>query len=147
MNSFFPLCVGTTYIHLCLCWTCEDRWYWTTNTEPIDNWLNKHHGKKDILGSVQQWSTSPRLIQTACSIQPQTCTFHSMSCTWPNCSTPDYVKQLQRRKPDLSCLWTAKDGSSIHFSLNQRGPVRFFYCSTKGFNAYSDEGLTNCSVL
>ncbi len=27
--------------------------------------------------------------------------------------------------------------------LNQRGPVRFFYCSTKGFNAYSDEGLTN----
>ncbi len=31
--------------------------------------------------------------------------------------------------------------------LNQRGPVRFFYCSTKGFNAYSDEGLTNFSVL
>ncbi len=27
--------------------------------------------------------------------------------------------------------------------LNQRGPVRFFYCSIKGFNAYSDEGLTN----
>ncbi len=32
------------------------------------------------------------------------------------------------------------------FFLNQRGPVRFFYCSTKGFNAYSDEGLTNVSV-
>ncbi len=33
------------------------------------------------------------------------------------------------------------------FFLNQQGPVRFFYCSTKGFNAYSDEGLTNFSVL
>ncbi len=104
INSFFPLCVGTTYIHLCLCWTCEDCLYWTTNTEPIDNLLNKHHGKKDILRSVQQWSTSPRLIQTACSIQPQTCTFHSMSCTWPNCSTPVYVKQLQRRKQRLVLL-------------------------------------------
>ncbi len=27
--------------------------------------------------------------------------------------------------------------------LNQQGPVRYFYCSTKVFNAYSDEGLTN----
>lgn len=85
-------------------WTCEDCLYWTTNTEPIDNLLNKHHGKKDILGSMQQWSTSPRLIQTACSIRPQTCTFHSMSCTWPNCSTPVYVKQLQRRKQRLVLL-------------------------------------------
>ncbi len=33
------------------------------------------------------------------------------------------------------------------FFLKQQGPVRFFYCSTKGFNAYSDEGLTNVSVL
>ncbi len=32
------------------------------------------------------------------------------------------------------------------FFLNQRGPVSLFYCSTKGFNAYSDEGLTNYSV-
>lgn len=40
-------------------------------------------------------------------------------------------------------MWTAKDGSSIHFFLNQQGPVRYFYCSTKVFNAYSDEGLTN----
>ncbi len=30
--------------------------------------------------------------------------------------------------------------------LNQRGPVRF-YCSTKGFNAYSDEGLTNVNEV
>ncbi len=29
------------------------------------------------------------------------------------------------------------------FFLNQQGPVRYFYCSTKVFNAYSDEGLTN----
>ncbi len=52
--------------------------YWTTNAEPID----KHRVKKDILSSMQQWSTK---IQTACSNQPQNCTFHSMSSTWPNC--------------------------------------------------------------
>ncbi|XP_056600956.1 uncharacterized protein LOC130418841 [Triplophysa dalaica] len=34
------------------------------------------------------------------------------------------------------------DGSSIHF-FYQQGPVRYFYCSTKVFKAYSGEGLTN----
>ncbi len=141
INSFFPLCVGTTYIHLCLCWTCEDRWYWTTNTEPIDNLLNKHHGKKNILGSVQQWSTSPRLIQTACSIQPQTCTFHSHKpAHFTVCHAPGQTAQHQfmlnnSREENQTCLsyGQPKMVPLSPFFLNQRGPVRFFYCSTKGF--------------
>ncbi|KAK2863731.1 hypothetical protein Q7C36_002885 [Tachysurus vachellii] len=34
------------------------------------------------------------------------------------------------------------DGSSVHF-FYQQGLVRYFYCSTKVFKAYSGEGLTN----
>ncbi len=106
-----------TLYYFNICWKCIDRsfsnifialemkhFFTVTIVTGGIKWVNKHHGKKDILGSVQQWSTSPRLIQTACSIRPQTCTFHIMSCTWPNCSTPVYVKQLQRRKQRLVLL-------------------------------------------
>lgn len=34
------------------------------------------------------------------------------------------------------------DGSSIH-EFYQQGPVRYFYCSTKVFNTYRTEGLTD----
>ncbi len=58
-------------------------------------------------------------------------------------NTSSSLNNSREANTDLSCLWTAKDGSSIDFFLNQQGPVRYFYCSTKVFNAYSDEGLTN----
>ncbi|KAF4116534.1 hypothetical protein G5714_004023 [Onychostoma macrolepis] len=76
--------------HLCLLAspetprTCGDWWQGVCTgpqTQPIDNLLNKQRGKKDILRSMQQWSTIPLLIQTACSIRPQNCTFHTGSKT------------------------------------------------------------------
>ncbi|RVE58524.1 hypothetical protein OJAV_G00210220 [Oryzias javanicus] len=38
------------------------------------------------------------------------------------------------------------DGSSIHF-FYQQGPVRYFYCSTKVFQTYNAEGLTNPKMV
>ncbi len=58
-------------------------------------------------------------------------------------NTSSSLNNFREANKVLSYLWTAKDGSSIHFFLNQQGPVSYFYCSTKVFNAYSDEGLTN----
>ncbi len=149
INSFFPLCVGTTYIHLCLCWTCEDCLYWTTNTEPIDNLLNKHHGKKDILGSVQQWS-GPQVLDWSKQHAP----FSHKPAHFTLCHAPGQTALHQfmlnnSREENQTCLayGQPKMVPLSPFFLNQRGPVRFFYCSTKGFNAYSDEGLTNFSVL
>lgn len=60
-------------------------------------------------------------------------------------------QQQQQQKPRqtkkcLSCGQPKSryqsDGSSIHH-FYQQGPIRYYYCSTKVFKAYSAEGLTN----
>ncbi len=60
-------------------------------------------------------------------------------------------QQQQQQKPRqtkkcLSCGQPKSryqgDGSSLHH-FYQQGPVRYFFCSTKVFKAYSAEGLTN----
>ncbi|GAA6098530.1 uncharacterized protein LOC116715905 [Tachysurus ichikawai] len=58
-------------------------------------------------------------------------------------------QQPEQRKQTKTCLACGQpkscyenDGSSVHFFFYQQGPVRYFYCSTKVFKAYSGEGLT-----
>lgn len=58
-------------------------------------------------------------------------------------------QQQQKPRQTKKCLACGQpksryqsDGSSIHH-FYQQGPVRYYYCSTKVFKAYSAEGLTN----
>ena len=58
-------------------------------------------------------------------------------------------QQPQQKKQTKTCLSCGQpkarfenDGSSIHY-FYQQGTVRYFYCSTKVYKAYSAEGLTN----
>nr|XP_024002202.1 uncharacterized protein LOC112080610 isoform X2 [Salvelinus alpinus] len=57
--------------------------------------------------------------------------------------------QQQKQKQTKTCISCGqaksqyrKNGSSVHF-FYQRGQVRYFYCSTKVFQIYGAEGLTN----
>ncbi|XP_028295554.1 uncharacterized protein LOC114457750 [Gouania willdenowi] len=63
----------------------------------------------------------------------------------------DQQQQQQQQKPRqtkkcLSCGQPKSryqnDGSSVHH-FYQKGPIRYFYCSTKVFKAYCAEGLAN----
>ncbi len=57
-----------------------------------------------------------------------------------------YLKHLAKLLNTSSSLNDSREAKMVPLStlfLNQQGPVRFLYCSTKVFNAYSDEGLTN----
>lgn len=55
-------------------------------------------------------------------------------------------KQQKQTKTCISCGQAKsqyrKNGLSVHF-FYQRGQVRYFYCSTKVFQTYGAEGLTN----
>ena len=58
-------------------------------------------------------------------------------------------QQQQHKRQTKTCLGCGQpksryetDGSSIHY-FYQQGTVRYFYCSTRVYKAYSDEGLTN----
>ena len=61
-------------------------------------------------------------------------------------------QQQQKPRQIKTCLSCGQpksryksDGSSIHH-FYQQGPVRYHYCSTKVFKAYSAEGLTNARM-
>ncbi len=123
MNSFFPLCVGTTYMHLCLCWPrlwpVLDLWRLMVLNHkpqsPLITCLINTMGRRTSSGVCSNGPQGPRLIQTACSIRPQPAHFTVCHAPGQTAQHQFMLNNSREENKDLSCLWTAKDGSSIPF--------------------------------
>ncbi|XP_045898915.1 uncharacterized protein LOC123966864 [Micropterus dolomieu] len=92
----------------------------------IDELLIKHHGAKGLFKQVD--ADYAAMVQRACTdpnslLHPTTCQHISR-----------YVKHLAKLK---------NTSSSLNTSPEKTKTVKYFYCSTKVFKTYADEGLKN----
>ncbi|KAL7388403.1 hypothetical protein ABVT39_013076 [Epinephelus coioides] len=124
-----------------------DHSQWTGSMRSaIDGLLYKHHGAKDILKRVDadyaameesvSRATVEKIVEDILGKQQQQ-------------QEQQEQQKQQKEKKTRNCLACGQpksrylgDDSSIHFSYQSK-TVKYFYCSTKVFNTYAAEGLTD----